>query len=83
MPMSKGGTVRHAQRTTHQLLSDIEDNNDEGNDQECAASEDKRRRLMNKSKLGWEVGKAERGTVRRRRGNRRIRNDGHGVQIWL
>jgi hypothetical protein len=52
-------------RTTHQLPSDIEDDSDEGEDQECAAGEDKRRRLVNKRKLGREVGKAERRIVRR------------------
>lgn len=61
---------------THQLPSDVEGDNDEGEDQECAADEEKRRRFMNKRKLGRKVGKAERVE---RRGSRHICNHGHGL----
>jgi len=73
---NEGGEPPHLvpQHTTHQLPGDIEDNNDEGEDQECAACEDKQRRLLNKRKLGREVGKAERRIIRRRY----IPGDGHG-----
>ena len=63
-----------AQQATHQLPSDVEDDGDEGDegeDQERAAGEDKRRRFVNKRKLGRELGKAEL--------SRHIRNDGHGL----
>jgi len=79
-PTSKEGGELQAsfgppQQTTHQLPSDIEGDNDEGEDQACAAGEDERRRLLNKRKLRWEVERC----IVRRGGNRHIHDDGHGL----